>query len=116
MQQCGNRSRWSVIIAITLLGVFLSTTAQTAVFTVNTGIDFGPDANPGDGVCEWKPGNGVCTLRAAIQETNALAGDDTIILPPNRYQLTTAVGGDYSIAGNLTITGSGASTTLSLEP
>ena len=112
MEQYGNTGRWSVVIAITLLGVFLSTTAQTAVFTVNTGIDFGPDANPGDGVCEWKPGNGVCTFRAAIQETNALAGDDTIILPPDRYQLTTAVGGDYSIAGNLTITGSGASTIL----
>ena len=111
MQQCGNRSRWSVIIAITLLGVFLSTSAQTAVFTVNIGFDFGRDANPGDGVCETAPGNGICSLRAAIQETNALAGDDTIILPPNRYPLTTAVGTDLIIAGNLTITGGGASTT-----
>ncbi|GEM_PF-1984241 len=31
------------------------------------------DANTGDGVCETAPGNGVCTLRAAILEANALA-------------------------------------------
>ena len=111
MEQYGNTGRWSVVIAITLLGVFLSTSAQTAVFTVNTGIDLGRTPTPAMG-CASEPGNGVCTFRAAIQETNALAGDDTIILPPDSYQLNTAVGGDYSIAGNLTITGSGASTIL----
>ena len=111
MEQYGNTGRWSVIIAITLLGVFLSTSAQTAVFRVNTRFD-GLDANPGNGVCETAPGNGICTLRAAIQETNALAGDDTIILAPNTYVPNTFVSHEYpSIAGNLTITGSGASTT-----
>ena len=72
----------------------------------------GRTPTPAMGCARLEPGNGVCTFRAAIQETNALAGDDTIILPPDTYQLTTAVGGDYSIAGNLTITGSGASTIL----
>src|SRR5262249_49899691 len=38
----------------------------------------GGDANPGDGVCETGAGNGICTLRAAIQEANAFAGTDTI--------------------------------------
>jgi hypothetical protein len=30
----------------------------------------GPDATPGNGVCETAPGNGVCTLRAALQEAS----------------------------------------------
>jgi CSLREA domain-containing protein len=104
-----------------LLVFFLVDPAHAAVFTVNSPSD-GLDANPGNGVCETMLGNGICTLRAAIQETNALAGDDTIILPPNTYGLTI----DFSpsdnpliIAGNLTITGGGASTTIiqgSLEP
>ena len=38
-------------------------------FTVNSTLDDG-DANPGDGVC--RTAGGVCTLRAAIQEANAL--------------------------------------------
>jgi CSLREA domain-containing protein len=48
----------------------------------NLAIRFSPadlgDANPGDGVCETMTGNGVCTLRAAIDETNALSGVDRI--------------------------------------
>ena len=89
-QQFGNRGRWAVVIGMALLGLFLlSVSAHATVFTVNNasdGFSGAFDANPGDGVCETAPGNGICTLRAAIQETNALAGDDTIILPPNTYQ------------------------------
>src|SRR6185503_17933314 len=44
-------------------------------FTVNSTADTS-DASPGDGVCD--AGGGVCTLRAAIEEANALAGADTI--------------------------------------
>ncbi len=36
------------------------------------------DAVIGDGVCETAPGNGVCTLRAAIEEANAQPTDDII--------------------------------------
>jgi len=36
----------------------------------------GADANPGDGVCATASGN--CSLRAAIQESNAIAGTDNI--------------------------------------
>ena len=116
-QQFGNRGRWAVVIGMALLGLFLlSVSAQAAVFTVNSPSDgfFGAfDANPGDGVCETAPGNGICSLRAAIQETNALAGDDTIILPPNTYlpSINLPVS-TLTIAGNLTITGGGASTTI----
>jgi CSLREA domain-containing protein len=49
------------------------------VYTVTSTADT-PDANPGDGVCA--DANGVCTLRAAIQEANAsvnsISGPDAI--------------------------------------
>src|SRR6266576_320499 len=83
--------------------------AQAATFAVNSPADVN-DANPGNGLCETAPGNGVCTLRAAIQETNALAGTDEIILSPNTYLLT--VVSELGITGSLTITGGGASTTI----
>ena len=105
-----NGSRWGVALGTTLLGVFLSALADAAaVFTVNSPSDVG-DANPGNGICETASGNGVCTLRAAIQETNFLAGDDTIILPPTIYLLTQV--DELTITDNLTITGGGASTTI----
>jgi CSLREA domain-containing protein len=44
-------------------------------FTVNSTGDL-PDNNIGDGICN--NGAGACTLRAAIQEANSVAGDDTI--------------------------------------
>jgi CSLREA domain-containing protein len=74
-QHFRQNSAWGVVLAIALFGVFLSASAQAAVVTVNSPLD-DVDANPGDGVCVT---GGVCTLRAAIQETNALAGADTII-------------------------------------
>ena len=48
-----------------------------ASFTVNvTPSATGDDANPGDGICETAPGNGECTLDAAVQEGNALGRAD----------------------------------------
>lgn len=44
-------------------------------FDATSGAD---DAFPGDGQCETAVGNGVCTLRAAIEEANAHAGSDGI--------------------------------------
>jgi CSLREA domain-containing protein len=43
------------------------------------------DANPGNGVCATL--SGVCTLRAAIEETNASPGEDVINVPPNLFNL-----------------------------
>ena len=55
----------------------------------------------GDGVCETAPGNGVCTLRAAIEEANALLpGPHTITLPSGTYTLTL---GHLEIHADLTI-------------
>ncbi|HEU4760300.1 MAG TPA: right-handed parallel beta-helix repeat-containing protein, partial [Dehalococcoidia bacterium] len=53
-------------------------------FTVNSTADV-VDAAPGNGACETAPGNGVCTLRAGIQEANALFGGDTIDFDPGVF-------------------------------
>lgn len=46
-------------------------------YTVNTLVD-AVDANPGNGVCEATAGTGDCTLRAAIQESNADGKSNTV--------------------------------------
>lgn len=91
-------------------------TRSNATFTINSTAD-AVDANPGDGTCATAAGG--CTLRAAIQEANALAGTDTIILPAGTYTLTIpgppdilAATGDLDITADLTITGAGASSTI----
>ncbi len=54
-----------------------TTRSEAATFTVNTTAD-GVDLVLGDGICEATNGEGDCTLRAAIQNANDLAGTDTI--------------------------------------
>lgn len=57
-------------------------------FTVDDTRDL-EDANPGDGRCRTRRQDGrVCTLRAAVMETNALPGYDLIRVPAARYRLT----------------------------
>jgi hypothetical protein len=62
-------------IAALALALVLPVFAHAAIFTVNDAGDAG-DASAGNGVCATA--GGVCTLRAALQEANALAGTDTI--------------------------------------
>jgi len=95
--------------------------AEATSFTVTSIVDV-PDANPGDGRCETAPGNGICTLRAAVMESNALGTGQTIVLAPRVYTLTrppagetnstpslaAAAAGDLDIGVNLAITGNGA--------
>jgi hypothetical protein len=94
-----------------------------ATFDVDS-IQDAVDANRGDGICD--DGSGNCTLRAAVMETNALQGDDTINLPAGDYALTIpgriedrSFTGDLDVSdttGTLTITGGGAaSTTIAAE-
>ena len=113
LQQFGNRSAFGGALGAALLGVFLSASAQAAVFTVNSPSDV-VDAAPGNGVCETAADNRVCTLRAAIEEANALGGTDEIILPPlpspAAYVLTLPA--VLLIDDSLTITGGEASTTI----
>ena len=93
-------------------------TPPGATFVVNDTND-GPDADPGDGVCEVALGSGVCTLRAAIQETNTMSGADSIFLPEGIYGLVlpgagedASATGDLDITGDLTIFGTDASNTI----
>src|SRR3989442_8077572 len=90
--------------------------ASAASFTINSTVD-AVDASPGDGVCA--EATGACTLRAAIMETNALPGTDTITLPAGTYTLTipgagedASATGDLDITDVLTISGAGADSTI----
>ena len=90
--------------------------ARAADFTVATTAD-GVDVAPGDGVCA--DAGGACTLRAAVQETNALAGADRITLPAGRYVLALAgagedagASGDLDVHDALTFVGAGSEATF----
>jgi CSLREA domain-containing protein len=116
--QFGKSSSWILAVGMALLAVFLSTPARAAIFTVNSTSDVAGAAPFNDGICAtaYNNGvpNGVCTLRAAIQEANALPGADEIILPslpPGAEYLLTLVT-ELQITDDLTITGGGASTTI----
>lgn len=63
------------------------------------------DAAPGDGVCEATTGSGDCTLRAAIEETNATATDDLVTIAPG---VNPTPGGAVPITGSLVLRGGGA--------
>lgn len=87
MSKSLRRSRVTRLVAA-LAGtasLLISSTALAATLTVNSTGD-GTDAGPGDGFCftgvfvQVAPGffGPECTLRAAIQEANALAGADSI--------------------------------------
>lgn len=94
----------------------ISSPSLSATFNVNNNADVG-DATPGDGICETIANNGVCTLRAAIDETNSLTGTDTIFLPANVYKIQTAAANDNSsgsfyISDGLTLNGEDVSTTI----
>jgi len=54
-------------------------TSVPLTFTVNNVMD-AIDGNQGDGLCETLPGNGICTLRAAIKKTNANPGADKNVI------------------------------------
>src|SRR5690349_23423384 len=89
--------------------VLAASVAGAATFTVNS-VNDGTDPRPGDGVCATSTGE--CTLRAAIQETNARSGADTINLLPVAYTLLFNNSGedlgaadDLDIRDDLTIIG-----------
>ncbi len=70
-----------------------------ATFRVGSRAD-APDARLGDGRCATSAG--VCTLRAAVQETNALPGADSVRLPEGVFRLTL---GELVITDSLTLSG-----------
>ncbi len=85
-----------------LAALFFCSNACGDTFFVDSTAD-SADAVPGDGVCAT--GGGACTLRAAIMEANALAGDDVIEVPVGVYMLSLAGDGeDAAMTGDLDIT------------
>lgn len=108
--------RW--ILVCVLLGVLVfGSAARAAVFPVNTIID-NEDVNPGDGDCSNVETR--CSLRAAIQEANALGGSHTITLGIRTYEIDTigaagedaAAQGDLDVTSDITITGASTTGTI----
>lgn len=102
---------------IIVIGALISasTPLLSATFVTNTFKD-GKDTNPGDGVCSDNTGK--CTLRAAIQEANAITGIDTVLLNSGTYTITSIgvddIGevGDLDILESVTISGKGMDSTV----
>jgi CSLREA domain-containing protein len=90
-----------VILLSTLLLISDQPTVSAAVFVVDSSADK-VDINPGDGLCATD--TGTCTLRAAIQEANALAGTDTINVNASPMLMIAGKGEDAAATGDLDIT------------
>lgn len=103
------------ILALMLAAGFPSRASAGVSFTVNSTAD-AVDAVPGDGRCATLAGK--CTLRAAVQETNALPGADAITVPGGMYRLALPQAGlddatgDLDVSDHLRITGAGAGVTI----
>ena len=78
-----------LIAASAALAPAAAAPVRAAGLTVDSTAD-AADANPGDGICATA--SGACTLRAAIQEANALSGADTVTVPAGTYRITIAPG------------------------
>jgi CSLREA domain-containing protein len=102
--------------ALALICSSAAVAAHAATFDVDTATD-AVDASPGDGTCAT--GAGVCTLRAAVQEANAIPGADVVDVPAGVYMLSiagqgedAAVTGDLDITDDLTLIGAGRGATI----
>ncbi len=78
-------------------------------FTVNTTTD-SHDATPGDGICAAS--GGMCSLRAAVEEADALNATVQVNVPAGTYTLSIGTTLVVSDVGGLAITGAGASTVV----
>ena len=113
-----------MFMCLALVGIVLVNVTMAKTFTVNSGFDVN-DLLPGNGICvayltirlPFVFPN--CTLRAAIEETNALPGEDVIILPAGTYRFNIsglnedqAATGDLDITDSLQIIGAGVNKTF----
>lgn len=106
-------SRLPALVAVLLLS---AAAASAATFTVDTMLD-AVDDNPADGLCQTAGGS--CSLRAAVQQANATAGKDTIMVPAGTYVLgiagdgeDAAATGDLDILDAVAIVGAGPGVTI----
>ena len=107
-----NRKLYYTLVFFFALYLLCPGTGTAQKFTVNSFYDVS-DLTPGDGRCVayliiMPPlVLAVCTLRAAIEETNSLPGNDEIVLGSVTYFLDVEGGGEESAAsGDLDITDS----------
>jgi CSLREA domain-containing protein len=99
--------------ALGFASLLAAPTLAQSTFVVNTTEDT-VDVNPGDGICA--DAAGACSLRAAVQEANALAVDATIQLQAGATYALTLTGGDEELGAtgdldidtNMVIFGQGA--------
>ncbi len=98
-----SRSRFAIGVA--LLGAFF-VGCFDHTFVVNSLVD-AHDLNPGDGVCESAAGE--CTLRAAIEEADALEGYDLVSVPAGVFFLTL---GELVVNEGVAIAGAGWEDTI----
>lgn len=103
-------------LAVALAVLTAAAPARAATFTVDVTTD-AADALPGDGTCATTGGG--CSVRAAIEEANATAGEDTVSIPAGVHTLTIAgageddgATGDLDVANPLVIEGAGAASTV----
>ena len=113
----GHLRRFKASLALVAVVVGTAGVARAATFVVDTTSDR-VDVTAGDGICATASAD--CSLRAAIQEANALAGAD-------RHRRTArhrmhsayrvqdedlAASGDLDVRDDLTVTGAGAIATI----
>src|SRR5258706_3568651 len=95
-----------------LVAVITAARARAAgpTFVVNS-TDETHDAIPGDGKCETSPGNGVCTLRAAVEEANANSTQFAALITFPAVTISLAIG-DLPVSKSMTISGAGTRQTV----
>jgi Ca2+-binding RTX toxin-like protein len=106
------RATAAACFLVSFLFVASAPPAAAAQFTVNR-IGDGNDFNTADPFCDSDPvtSGQQCTLRAAIQQTDAQPGRDTVILPSGTYTINSNSFPHLSLNDDLIIQGAGAGST-----
>lgn len=127
----GHRTRLAAAVGLVLVAA--APAASRALepvphFTVTSTLD-APDALVGDGKCASTAPGGPCTLRAAVQEADAVTSTTTlVVVPAGRYRLTIppaagedtagsaaavdGANGDLDVSRAVTLQGAGANRTV----
>ena len=92
----------ALALIVSLLALTSASDSEAIVtYAVNSTLDEPDAAN--DGLCMSTP-SGVCSVRAAVMQTNQLPGKDIMDVPAGFYQLTIAGSGeDFAATGDLDI-------------
>src|SRR6476619_3326241 len=92
-------------LAAGMLLAMLPAAAMAETLTVTRTDD--PDGT--SGACLY---GGPCSLRQAINASNATPGPDLIGLPPGTFVRNSRLGGDLTVTGPVTLAGAGARATV----